>query len=83
MNSGLKCRSNRVGVDSTNPEFHLRSPGGQTESSDPELIKLIRQLNPVIRVSAGMLTGYGRPAADRARPVMVPDHCPLREFQPG
>jgi putative ATP-dependent endonuclease of OLD family len=49
-------------------ECRLRSPGGEIKSSDPDLIKLIRQLNPVIRVSAGMLSGHGRPAAESVRP---------------
>jgi predicted ATP-dependent endonuclease of OLD family len=35
-------------------EFRLRSPGNKAKSSDPGLIRLIRQLNPVVRVSAGM-----------------------------
>ena len=46
----------------------LRSPGSKSKSVDPDLIKLIRQLNPVIRVSAGMLSGHGRPAAKQTPP---------------
>lgn len=49
-------------------EFRLRSPGSKAKSSDPALIKLIRHLNPVIRVSAGMLTGHGRPPSQRIKP---------------
>lgn len=52
------------------PEFRLRSPGRKAKSSDPDLIRLIRQLNPAIRVSAGMLTGHGRhsPGKDGRNP---------------
>jgi putative ATP-dependent endonuclease of OLD family len=50
--------------DQTRQEFRLRSPGCKEKSSDPELIRLIRQLNPVVRMSAGMLTGHGRPAQE-------------------
>jgi len=46
-------------------EFRLRSPGNKAKSSDPGLISLIRQLNPVVRVSAGMLTGHGRPSSEK------------------
>lgn len=54
--------------EKTTAELRLRSPGNKNNSSDPELIKLIRQLNPVIRVSAGVLTGHGRPAAGQTQP---------------
>lgn len=54
--------------EKTESELRLRSPGNKNNSSDPELVKLIRQLNPVIRVSAGMLTGHGRPAERVAKP---------------
>ena len=47
-------------------DLRLRSPGNKTKSSDPGLIKLIRHLNPVIRVTAGMLTGHGRPVSEQA-----------------
>jgi putative ATP-dependent endonuclease of OLD family len=47
------------------PEFRLRSPGCKAKSSDPTLIRLVRQLNPVVRVSAGMLTGHGRPSPEK------------------
>jgi putative ATP-dependent endonuclease of OLD family len=47
------------------PEFRLRSPGSKAKSSDPALISLVRQLNPVVRVSAGMLTGHGHPSQDK------------------
>ena len=46
--------------EKTGARFRLRSPGKKNKTSDPGLIKLVRQLNPVIRVSAGMLTGHGR-----------------------
>ncbi|MDH3939703.1 MAG: DUF2813 domain-containing protein [Xanthomonadales bacterium] len=41
-------------------EMRLRSPGSKGQSNDPQLIRLIRQLNPLVRVSAGMLTGHGQ-----------------------
>ena len=47
------------------PEYRLRSPGCKAKSSDPGLISLVRQLNPVVRVSAGMLTGHGYPSPDK------------------
>ncbi len=47
------------------PEFRLRSPGSKAKSSDPGLISLVRQLNPVVRVSAGMLTGHGQPSPEK------------------
>jgi putative ATP-dependent endonuclease of OLD family len=47
----------------TRAELCLRSPADKNKSCDPDLVRLVRQLNPVIRVSAGMLTGHGRPAA--------------------
>ncbi|MGB5290257.1 MAG: DUF2813 domain-containing protein [Lysobacterales bacterium] len=53
--------------EDTRAELRLRSPGNKNSSSDPELIKLLRQLNPVIRVSAGMLTGHGRPVAKQLK----------------
>ncbi len=46
-------------------EFCLRSPGDKNKSSDPALVRLLRQLKPVIRVSAGMLTGHGRDVTRR------------------
>lgn len=39
--------------------FSLRSPGRKGKTSDPALLDRIRQMNPVVRVSAGMLTGHG------------------------
>jgi len=51
--------------DNIQPEVRLRSPGCKDKSSDPKLIRLLRQLNPVVRVSAGMLTGHGRPAPEK------------------
>jgi putative ATP-dependent endonuclease of OLD family len=45
--------------EDTRFEFRLRSPGSKEKSSDEALIRLLRQLNPVVRVSAGMLTGHG------------------------
>jgi len=53
--------------DKTSTELRLRSPGNKNSSSDPELIRLIRQLNPVIRVSAGMLTGHGLPVTQQGQ----------------
>jgi putative ATP-dependent endonuclease of OLD family len=40
-------------------QYRLRSPGNSEKSSDPKLIGRFRRMNPVIRVSAGMLTGHG------------------------
>ena len=45
-------------------EFRLRSPGSKQKSSDEGLVRLLRQLNPVVRVSAGMLTGHGQAVTD-------------------
>jgi putative ATP-dependent endonuclease of OLD family len=39
--------------------YRLRAPGNKSKTSDPELIGRFRRMNPVIRVSAGMLTGHG------------------------
>ena len=39
--------------------YRLRSPGSKLKTSDPRLIGRFRRMNPVIRVSAGMLTGHG------------------------
>jgi putative ATP-dependent endonuclease of OLD family len=47
------------------PRFSLRSPGCKGKTSDPGLINLLRQLNPVVRVSSGMLTGHGQPSSDK------------------
>ena len=58
-------------------EFRLRSPGSKAKSSDEELIRLLRQLNPVVRVSAGMLTGHGQTAADADQ-----DKVDLSSFTP-
>ncbi len=44
-------------------ESRLRAPGGG-KSSDEALIRRLRQVNPVVRLSAGMLTGHGRQAGD-------------------
>jgi len=50
----------RPGVDQhTAAQYRLRSPGSQEKSSDPKLIGRFRRMNPVIRVSAGTLTGHG------------------------
>ena len=54
--------------ENTRADFRLRSPRSKTKSSEPDLIQLIRHLNPVIRVSAGMLIGHGRPGAEQERP---------------
>lgn len=48
--------------DDSRAEFRLRSPGSKEKSSDVALIGLLRQLNPVVRLSAGMLTGHGQHA---------------------
>lgn len=40
-------------------QYRLRSPGSKVKSSDPNLIVRFRRMNPVIRVSAGTLTGHG------------------------
>lgn len=50
---------------SVSTQFRLRSPGNKGKSSDPGLIGLIRQLNPVVRVSAGMLTGHGQTVPEK------------------
>lgn len=39
--------------------YRLRSPGSKVRSSDHKVIGRFRRMNPVIRVSAGMLTGRG------------------------
>lgn len=39
--------------------FALGSPGKRAEAAEPAIIGRFRRLNPVIRVSAGMLTGRG------------------------
>jgi putative ATP-dependent endonuclease of OLD family len=48
------------------PQFRLRSPGSGEKSSDPKLIGRFRRMNPVIRVSAGALTGHGEPLSAAA-----------------
>lgn len=47
--------------------YRLRSPGSKVKSSDPKLIGRFRRMNPVIRVSAGMLTGHGEHDSESAR----------------
>ena len=42
-------------------QYRLRSPGSKVKSSDPKLIGRFRRMNPMIRVSAGTLTGHGEP----------------------
>jgi len=42
-------------------QYRLRSPGSKVKSSDPKLIGRFRRMNPVIRLSAGTLTGHGEP----------------------
>lgn len=54
------------GDDDSRAERRLRAPGGKEKSSDEALIRVLCQLNPVVRLSAGMLTGHGQGAA-RAR----------------
>lgn len=53
--------------ESNRCEYRLRSPGGKQKSSDEQLIRLLRQLNPVVRVSAGMLTGHGQAVTHTAQ----------------
>ena len=48
----------------------LRSPGVKGKTSDPKLIGRLRRMNPVIRVTAGMMTGRGAP---HDRPAAAPD----------
>jgi putative ATP-dependent endonuclease of OLD family len=47
------------GGDNGAARYRLRSPGSGERTSDPDLIGRFRRMNPVIRVSAGMLTGHG------------------------
>lgn len=48
----------------------LRSPTVKGVFSDPALVGRLRRMNPVIRVSSGMLTGHGEP---RTAPAVDPD----------
>lgn len=45
--------------DGATARYRLRSPGSKVRASDAKLIGRFRRMNPVIRVSAGMLTGRG------------------------
>lgn len=47
--------------------YRLRSPGSKVRSSDKKIIGRFRRMNPVIRVSAGMLTGRGVSAPTQAQ----------------
>ena len=48
----------------------LRSPTVKGSSSDPAVVGRLRRMNPVIRVSPGLLTGHGEP---RTAPAVDPD----------
>ena len=50
-------------------QYRLRSPGQKAKSSDPILIGRFRRMNPVIRVSAGMLTGHGESHSEPVSPT--------------
>jgi putative ATP-dependent endonuclease of OLD family len=59
-------------AEAATAQYRLRSPGQKSRSSDAKLIGRFRRMNPVIRVSAGMLTGHGGPqlrSADLAGPA--------------
>ena len=43
-------------------EHRLRSPGVKGTTSDKKIVGRLRRMNPLIRVSAGMMTGHGRSA---------------------
>lgn len=55
--------------DGAMARYRLRSPGSKVKSSDAKLIGRFRRMNPVIRVSAGMLTGRGGHAV---KPIQEP-----------
>jgi len=40
-------------------DWKLQAPGSNAATSDPQLLHWLRRTNPVIRVTAGMLTGHG------------------------
>lgn len=50
-------------------EFRLRDPRSKHKTSDPGLVGRFRRMNPVIRVSAGMLTGHGAAPEGQADPA--------------
>lgn len=56
--------------DNATAQYRLRSPGSKTRSSDTRLISRFRRMNPVIRVSAGMLTGRGDSTLKQAQREM-------------
>ena len=56
--------------ESPRVEQQLRSPTVKRKSSDPALVGRLRRMNPVIRVSSGMLTGHGEP---RFAPAVDPE----------
>jgi len=60
-----EIRIDPVPGGASKPDARLRSPGNKAKSSDPDLINLLCQLNPVVRVSAGMLTGHGHPSSEK------------------
>jgi putative ATP-dependent endonuclease of OLD family len=64
----------------SNAQYRLRSPGSKVKSSDPKLIGRFRRMNPVIRVSAGMLTGHGEPYSESASRIS-PEHKVSPEIQ--
>ncbi len=61
-------------------KFRLRSPGSKVKSSDPKLIGRFRRMNPVIRVSAGTLTGHGEHYLESASQIN-PKHKVSPEIQ--
>ena len=61
-------------------QYRLRSPGSKVKSSDSKLIVRFRRMNPVIRVSAGMLTGHGEPLVESASQI-TPEHKVSPEVQ--
>jgi len=61
-------------------QYRLRAPGSKVKSSDPKLIVRFRRMNPVIRVSAGTLTGHGEPHLESASQIN-PEHKVSPEIQ--
>lgn len=56
-------------------QHRLRSPQVKGKSSDPKLVGRLRRMNPVVRLTAGMLTGRGGapagPAAEGDAPYKI------------
>jgi len=61
-------------------QYRLRSPGSKVKSSDPKLIGRFRRMNPVIRLSAGTLTGHGEPLSESISQIN-PEHQVSPEIQ--